>query len=70
MNWTKAIWTRFLDLFIDDGNLVVAVLVWLAVCWLIMPRLGLLSVWPPVLLFVGLILILAESTVRCTRRRP
>jgi hypothetical protein len=70
MNWIKAIWAEFIGLFIDDGSLAVAVLVWLAACWLIVPRLGLPPVWPPVLLFAGLILILAKSAVRCARQRP
>jgi hypothetical protein len=68
MTWIKTIWAEFIGLFVDDGSLAVAVLVWLAVCWLILPRLGLPSVWPPVLLFVGLVLILVESAVRRTRQ--
>jgi hypothetical protein len=70
MGWIKAIWAEFIGLFVDDGSLAVAVLVWLAVCWLLLPRLGLPPVWPPALLFVGLVLILAESAIRRARQRP
>lgn len=69
MNWIKAIWAAFIGLFVDDGSFAVAALVWLAICWLILPRLGLPSVWPPALLFIGLVLILAESAIRRTRQR-
>ena len=64
MNWIKAIWAELIGLFVDDGNLAVAVLVWLAVCWLIFPRFDLPPMWPSGLLFAGLVLILAESAIR------
>jgi hypothetical protein len=64
MSWIKAIWAEFIGLFVDDGAFAVAILVWLAVCWLVVPRLRLAPAWPPVLLFLGLILILAESAMR------
>jgi hypothetical protein len=51
-------------LFVDDGSLAVLVVIWLAVCWLLLPKLGLPSPMLPVLLFVGLVAILAESAVR------
>lgn len=70
MGWIKTIWAEFIGLFVDDGSLAVAVLVWLAVCWLLLPRLGLPSGWPPALLFIGLVLILAESAMRRARQRP
>jgi hypothetical protein len=69
MAWVKTVWAEFIGLFVDDGSLAVAVLVWLAVCWLILPWLGLPSVWPPALLFIGLVLILAESVMRRARFR-
>jgi hypothetical protein len=64
MNWIKTIWDEFIGLFVDDGSFAAAVLAWLGVCWLLLPRLGLPSAWPPLILFVGLVLILAESAVR------
>jgi hypothetical protein len=64
MQWIKTIWAEFIDLFVDDSSLAAAVLVWLGACWLLLPRFGLPSTWPTVVLFAGLVLILAESTVR------
>jgi hypothetical protein len=69
MSWIGGGWAKFVGLFIDDGILVVAVLVWLAACWLILPRLALPSGLPPMLLFIGLVLILAESVFRRARWR-
>lgn len=64
MNWLKPIWSEFIGLFVDDGSLAIAVLLWLGACWLLLPRLGLPSIWPPMILFVGLALILTESALR------
>ena len=68
MGWVKTAWSELIGLFVDDGSLAVAVLVWLAACWLVMPRFGLPAVWPPVVLFAGLVLILAESAMRGARQ--
>ena len=65
----KLIWYEFIGLFVDDGSLAVAVLLWLGACWLVLPRLGLPEVWPPAILFIGLMLILAESAVRRAGQR-
>jgi hypothetical protein len=64
MSWLKSIWSEFLGLFVDDGSFALAILVWLVSCWLVLPRLGLSSVWPPAILFAGLIVILGWSAVR------
>jgi hypothetical protein len=64
METIKTIWVEFIGLFVDDGSLAVAVLVWLGACWLILPRLELPPALPAAVLFVGLVLILAESAMR------
>lgn len=65
MNVLKALANELIGLFVDDGSLAALVLVWLGVCWLLLlPKLELPSPVPPVLLFVGLVLILSESAVR------
>lgn len=64
MNSIKTIWEEFIGLFVDDGSFAAAVLMWLGTCWLLLPRLELPSEWPPVILFVGLALVLAESAIR------
>ena len=30
MAWLKTVWSEFIGLFVDDGSLAVAVLLWLA----------------------------------------
>lgn len=70
MRWLNSIWTEAISLFVDDGSLAVAIVIWLAVCWLALARLGLASYLPPAILFGGLILILAESALRRARKRP
>ncbi len=68
MTWLKTAWSEFIGLFVDDGSLAVAVLAWLAVAWLLLPRLPLPPALPPVILFAGLALILVESALRGARR--
>jgi len=67
MRWLNTVWSEFVGLFVDDGNLAMAILAWLGVCWLLLPRVGLTPAWPPVVLFAGLILILVESALRRAR---
>jgi hypothetical protein len=64
MSVLRTILNELAGLFVDDGSLAVLVLAWLAVCWLLLPKLGLPPPLLPFLLFVGLAAILAESTVR------
>ena len=64
MNWLKPIWSELWGLFVDDGSLAFATLIWLGVCWLALPRLDLPSFLPPLILFAGLVAILAESVWR------
>ncbi len=68
MTWLKAIWSEFIGLFVDDGSFAVAILAWLALCWLLLPRLGLSPVLPPAILFTGLVAILVESAARRARQ--
>ena len=69
MTWLSTIWSEFIGLFVDDGSFAVAILAWLAFCWLVLPRLGLAPAWQPAILFVGLALILVESALRRARQR-
>ena len=64
VNVLRTILSELAGLFVDDGSLTVLVLAWLAVCWLLLPNLGLQSPLLAVLLFVGLAAILAESVIR------
>jgi len=69
MTWLKTVWSEFIGLFVDDGSFAVAILAWIAFCWLVLPRLGLAPAWQPAILFVGLALILVESALRRARQR-
>ena len=64
MNWLKSIWLELIGLFVDDGNFAFSLLIWLVACGLVLPRLGLPLFLPPMLLFAGLVVILARSAVR------
>ena len=68
MSTISVIVKEFIGLFVDDGSLAVAILVWVGVSWQILPRLGLPPAWGGIALFVGLALILLESAVRRARR--
>lgn len=64
MSWLKSIWSELIGLFVDDGNFALSLLIWLAACGLMLPRLDLPSFLPPILLFGGLVVILARSALR------
>ncbi len=69
MTWLNTLWSEFIGLFVDDGSFAVAILAWIAFCWLVLPRLGLAPPWPSAILFGGLALILVESALRRARQR-
>jgi membrane protein implicated in regulation of membrane protease activity len=60
---------EIVGLFIDDGSLAIAILVWIAIVALLLPALGLPEVWRAILLFVGCVVILIENVARSVRRR-
>ena len=68
MTWLKTIWSEFIGLFVDDGSFAIAILAWLGVCWLLLPRLGLPPVLLPAILFAGLVAILVKSAARRARQ--
>ena len=68
MHWLKAITAEIFGLFVDDGAFSLAIIVWLATCWLVMPWLNLSRAWSGFILFTGLALILVESATRRSRR--
>ena len=69
MSWLRTVGAELLGLFVDDGSLAISVLVWLALCWGVLPLLALPPALPPLILFAGLALILVENTRRGARRR-
>jgi hypothetical protein len=66
MNWLRAVVREILGLFVDDGSFAIAILAWLGLCWLALPRLP--SAVGGLLLFLGLALILLESVLRRARK--
>ena len=67
MTWLKTIFQELIGLFVDDGNFAIAILVWLALVWLVLPPLHVTGDWRAVILFVGMVAILIESVLRKTR---
>jgi hypothetical protein len=69
MRWAQAVIGEVLGLFMDDGSFALAIVIWLALAWLLLPRLD----WPGAAkgaaLFIGLAAILIESVVRRARTR-
>jgi hypothetical protein len=70
MTWLKTILDEGYGLFVDDGSFAVAILLWIAVTWLISWTSIAPGEWSGIILFIGLALILLGSTTRRARRRP
>jgi hypothetical protein len=69
MGWLKSIAHEVFGLFVDDGSFAIAILIWLALMVVVLPRFAAGARWAGPLLFVGLVLILIESALRFARRR-
>lgn len=69
MGTLRAIWSELVGLFIDDVGFAAAILAWLLLAGVGLPKLGLGDPWPALLLFAGLAAILVESAVRRARSR-
>lgn len=67
MSWLNSVWSELIGLFVDDGRFAIAILLWLGACLQVLPHLEVPSALPPVILFVGLVVILAESATRLAR---
>jgi len=68
MKWISSAVRELVGLFVDDGSLALAVLIWIAVAALVFPALPIDRGWLATLLFVGLALILVENLLRSGRR--
>jgi hypothetical protein len=69
MRWFKSIARELYGLFVDDDSFAVAIVAWLAVCVVVMPRIAIGARWGGPTLIVGLAAILIESVLRFARRR-
>jgi hypothetical protein len=68
MRWLRTVVRELYGLFVDDGRFALTVVIWLCVCWLILPRVAASTFWPGMLLFAGLAAILVESASRRARK--
>jgi hypothetical protein len=66
MGWLRAIWSELFGLFVDDGVYAGAILAWIVLCWLVLPRLPVAPALPPLILFAGLAAILLAGALRRT----
>jgi len=69
MGLLKTVWAEFIAIFVDDVGFAVAILAWVAIAALGLPRLGLPDPLTALLLFAGLVAILLESATRRARKR-
>jgi hypothetical protein len=67
VHWIRNILREVLGLFVDDGRFAVAILVWLGVVRLVLSHLAFMRNTMGIILFVGLGIILIESTIRYSR---
>ena len=69
MRALSAMLRELLGLFVDDGSLAAAALIWIALCALLLPRIAPARGWDGIILFLGLAAVLAENAVRAARRK-
>lgn len=66
-----SVWTlvrsSILGLFVDDWIFAALILVWLVLCWRLLPRLPVSPFVPPVILFSGLAIIMMGSVLARAR---
>jgi hypothetical protein len=69
MGWLRSIVREVWGLFVDDGSFAAAIVVWLALAVLVLPRVGVSMRAAGPALFAGLVAILIESVLRAGHRR-
>jgi hypothetical protein len=68
MRWLRSVGREVLGLFVDDGSYAGAILLWVGLAVVGLPRLGLGTGWDGPVLFAGLAVILIESVLRFAGR--
>jgi membrane protein implicated in regulation of membrane protease activity len=68
MRWLRSIAREVLGLFVDDGSFAIAILAWVILAVVGLPRFAPVARWAGPALFAGLALILIESVLRFLRR--
>jgi hypothetical protein len=69
MRWIRSVAREVVGLFVDDGSFAGAIVVWLVVCIVALPRVAQAAHWAGPALFAGLAAILIESVLRFALRR-
>jgi len=69
MGWLRSIVREVWGLFVDDGSFAAAIVVWLPLAVLVLPRVGVSTRAAGPALFAGLAAILIESVLRASHRR-
>ncbi len=68
MRWIKAVVVEVFGLFVDDGSFAIAILIWLALSWLLLPSVDVPAAAKGPILFAGLAAIFVESAARRARK--
>jgi hypothetical protein len=68
VRWLRSTLREVWGLFVDDGSLAIAILVWVGALWLL-PASDAPERWKGLILFAGLGLILMESALRYARKK-
>jgi len=66
MTWLANTFKQIYGLFVDDGLLSLAVCLWLRVVWFVLPHIMASETARPIILFVGLAALLADSVRRAS----
>jgi hypothetical protein len=69
MSAVRTVTREVAGLFVDDVSFAFAIVAWLVLNWLLLPRLGLSGAWQGAILCAGFALILIESTIRRAARK-
>jgi hypothetical protein len=69
MSWLASGLKQVYGLFVDDGLLSLAICAWLLVAWFALPHVVASENVRPIILFVGLATLLADSVRRATPSR-
>lgn len=68
MRWIKTVVSEIFGLFVDDGSFAIAILLWLVLAGLVLPRTDIPAAAKGPILFIGLAAILVESAARRARK--
>jgi ABC-type multidrug transport system permease subunit len=69
MSWIQTTLREIWGLFVDDGVFAAAIVLWLAVVWLLARFYPVLAPWAGWVIFGGLAVILVESLLRYARKQ-